>query len=357
MDQADIHCFRETFGRLKAAVAAAVAEWTAVLAPPPGYRGEVVFGARTNFESGPAAMAAAVAGRDSEIMDVLVAFFAGGHVLIESGPGLGKTAMAKSFAAAVGLRRGRIQFTPDLMPADITGTNIFIEDAGGGRRFKFRPGPVFTQVLLADEITRATPKTQSALLEAMQERRVTAAGETRDLPDPFFVVATQAPEGSHGTYPLPEAQLDRFLVKLVLDYPDDETLRTIGRRSVVDAEPAAPAVSPEEVGRMLALVRQVRLTSEAATRAAALVLATHPGRPESTPLATKYVRYGASPRGAQALVLTGKVHALLAGRSELLPADVEASLVPCLRHRVILNFEGGIEGVTPEQVIGEITRR
>ncbi len=309
---------------------------------------------RVAFDRLRAAMANSVVGRDSEIVDLLVAFFAGGHVLIESDPGLGKTALAKSFAAAVGLQRARIQFTPDLMPADITGTNIFIEDESGGRRFEFRPGPVFTQVLLADEITRATPKTQSALLEAMQERRVTAAAQTRDLPAPFFVIATQSPEGSHGTYPLPEAQLDRFLIKLVLDYPGDETLRTIGRRSVADTELVGPAVSPDEIGRMLALVRQVRLTREAAARAAALVLATHPGRPESAPLATKYVRYGASPRGAQALVLTGKVHALLAGRSELLPADVEQSLVPCLRHRVILNFEGSIEGVRPDQILNEV---
>lgn len=309
---------------------------------------------RAAFDRLTAAVANSIVGRDSEIVDLLAAFFAGGHVLIESGPGLGKTALAKSFAAAVGLRCARIQFTPDLMPADITGTNIFVEDESGGRRFEFRPGPVFTQVLLADEITRATPKTQSALLEAMQERRVTAAGQTRELPAPFFVIATQATEGSRGTYSLPEAQVDRFLVKLVLDYPDDETLRTIGRRSVAAAEAVAPVVSPDEVHQMLALVRQVRLAREAAARAAALVLATHPGRPESAPLATKYVRYGASPRGAQALVLTGKLHALLGGRTKLLPADVEASLVPCLRHRVILNFEAGIEGVTPEQVLREV---
>lgn len=300
------------------------------------------------------AMTNSIVGRDGEIVDLLVAFFAGGHVLIESGPGLGKTALAKSFAAAVGLQCSRIQFTPDLMPADITGTNIFVEDESGKRRFEFRPGPIFTQVLLADEITRATPKTQSALLEAMQEHRVTAAGQTRDLPTPFFVIATQSPEGSHGTYPLPEAQLDRFLIKLVLDYPGDEILRTIGRRSVMDVKPAEPAVNPAELGRTLAIVRQVRLTREAAERAAELVLATHPGRHVSAPLASKYVRYGASPRGAQALVLTGKVHALLDGRSELVPADIKASLVPCLRHRVILNFEGSIDGVRPDQILNEV---
>jgi len=300
------------------------------------------------------AMAEAVTGRDDDIRNLLVAFFAGGHILIESEPGLGKTLLAKAFSAAVGLRSARIQFTPDLMPADITGTNIFVEDADGRRRFEFRAGPVFTQILLADEITRATPKTQSALLEAMQERRVTAGGETRKLDDPFFVIATQPPEGSHGTYPLPEAQLDRFLMKLVLDYPDDDTLRQIGRRSVAGDETPAPAVSPDDVARMLALVRQVRLTSAAADRTSRAVLATHPGRPESVGLADRYVRYGASPRGAQALILTGKVHALLAGRDELLPADIDAALVPCLRHRIILNFEGGIESVTPERIIQEI---
>jgi len=306
---------------------------------------------RDGFSRLRSAIGESVVGCTEAVEHLLTAFFAGGHVLIESEPGLGKTQLAKTFSAAVGLRSARIQFTPDLMPADITGTNIFVEDADGGRRFEFRPGPVFTQVLLADEITRATPKTQSALLEAMQERRVTAGGETRDLDLPFFVIATQPPEGSRGTYPLPEAQLDRFLMKLVLDYPDDDTLREIGRRSVVKPEPRAAVIGPDEVAQMLALVRQVRLTSEAAAHAARTVLATHPRRDESVDLADKYVRYGASPRGAQALVLAGKVHALLAGRDELSPADIDAVKAPCLRHRIILNFEGGIEAVTSERII------
>ncbi len=297
------------------------------------------------------AMGESVIGCGDVIDHVLTAFFGGGHVLIESEPGLGKTQLAKAFSAAVGLQSTRIQFTPDLMPADITGTNIFVEDADGARRFEFRPGPVFTQVLLADEITRATPKTQSALLEAMQERRVTAGGETRDLDAPFFVIATQPPEGSHGTYPLPEAQLDRFLMKLVLDYPDDDTLREIGRRSVASPELPTAVVSADEITQMLALVRQVLLTPEAAAHAARTVLATHPRRDESVELADKYVRYGASPRGSQALVLAGKVRALLAGRDELQPADIDAVKVPCLRHRIILNFEGGIEAVTSEKII------
>jgi len=322
---------------------------------------------RDRFERLRAAMAGAVTGRDAEIRELLVAFFAGGHVLIESEPGLGKTLLAKSFSSAIGLRSARIQFTPDLMPADVTGTNIFVEEPGGGsrsgsesmsrswtRRFEFRPGPVFTQVLLADEITRATPKTQSALLEAMQERRVTAGGETRALESPFFVIATQAPQGSRGTYPLPEAQLDRFLVKMVLDYPGEAALREIGRRSVGPAALPDAVVSADEVREMLARVRQVRLTAETAERAARIVLATHSGRTESGDLAGKYVRYGASPRGAQALVMTGKVHALLAGRDELRSEDVEASARACLRHRIILNFEGGIEGITAEKIIGEI---
>ena len=306
---------------------------------------------RTHSAGLRSAIGESVVGCADAIDYLLTAFFAGGHVLIESEPGLGKTQLAKAFSAAVGLRSARIQFTPDLMPADITGTNIFVEDADGGRRFEFRPGPVFTQVLLADEITRATPKTQSALLEAMQERRVTAGGETRDLDLPFFVIATQPPEGSRGTYPLPEAQLDRFLMKLVLDYPDDDALREIGRRSVVKPEPQAAVVDPDEVAQMLALVRQVRLTSEAAAHAAHTVLATHPRRDESVELADKYVRYGASPRGSQALVLAGKVRSLLAGRDELGPADIDAVKAPCLRHRIILNFEGGIEAVTSEKII------
>jgi len=301
-------------------------------------------------------MSETMTGRDAEVLDLLVAFFAGGHVLIESAPGLGKTRLAKSFATAVGLDSARIQFTPDLMPADITGTHIFVEEADGARRFQFRPGPVFTHVLLADEITRATPKTQSALLEAMQEQRVTAGGETRPIAPPFFVIATQAPEGSHGTYPLPEAQLDRFLMKLVLDYPDDGSLREIGRRSVVDEPRRGPVVTAEELSAMLSLVRRVTLTGEAAERAARSVLATHPGCAESVELSRKYVRYGASPRGAQALVLSGKVHALLAGRSALEASDIDAALLSCLRHRVILNFEGRIEGVTAEGVVEQVAR-
>jgi MoxR-like ATPase len=309
---------------------------------------------RDNFERFRAAIARSVAGRDAEIEHLLVAFFAGGHVLVESEPGLGKTALAKAFASAVGLDSARIQFTPDLMPADITGTNIFMEAADGRRQFEFRPGPVFTNVLLADEITRATPKTQSALLEAMQERRVTAAGETRAIEPPFFVVATQPPAGSQGTYPLPEAQLDRFLMKLVLGYPDDATLREIGRRSVEPPAAVEPVVSRDEVGAMLDAVRAVRLTRPTADRAAALVLATHPGRAESVELATKYVRYGASPRGAQALILCGKVRALLAGRDELRPEDLDADLVPCLGHRIILNFEGRIEGVGAGRIVEQL---
>jgi MoxR-like ATPase len=300
------------------------------------------------------AVARCLVGRDRDVEHLLVAFFAGGHVLIESEPGLGKTRLAKAFSAAVGLRFARIQFTPDLMPADITGTHIFLETPEGERRFEFRPGPVFTHVLLADEITRATPKTQSALLEAMQERRVTAAGQTRDLDDPFFVIATQPPGGSRGTYPLPEAQVDRFLVKLVLDYPDKDTLREIGRRSVEDADWPDPVLGPQPLRRMRDAVRAVELSPPAADRAARIVLATHPGRAESLDLANRYVRYGASPRGAQALILTGKVYALLDGRTTLEPPDVEAAVLPCLRHRVLLNFEGGIEGVTPEQVLRDI---
>ncbi|MFW6107796.1 MAG: AAA family ATPase [bacterium] len=303
------------------------------------------------------AMRRSVVGCDEAVEHLLVGFFAGGHVLIESEPGLGKTLLAKSFAAAAGLPSARIQFTPDLMPADITGTNIFVEEPGGARRFEFRPGPVFTQILLADEITRATPKTQSALLEAMQERRVTAAGETRPLDSPFFVIATQPPEGSQGTYPLPEAQLDRFLLKLVLAFPEDAALREIGRRSVEESDAPQHVVEPAEVDAMLAAVRRVRLVAEATDRAAELVLATHPGRAGSIDLANRYVRYGASPRGAQALVTTGKVRALLAGRAELGPEDVEAAVLPCLRHRVILNFEAGVEGVRPEQIIDQIVER
>jgi len=298
------------------------------------------------------AIGGSVVGRGEEIRNLLAAFFAGGHVLIESEPGLGKTLLAKAFSAAVGLQFARVQFTPDLMPADITGTNIFVENANGGRRFEFRKGPVFTQVLLADEITRATPKTQSALLEAMQERRVTVGAQTYQLAEPFFVIATQPPSGSRGTYPLPEAQVDRFLMKITLDYPDDSALREIGRRRIHDD--AGAAVSLDEILRMLRLVREVQLTERASVGAARMVLASHPGRAESAELSGRYVRYGASPRAAQALVLAGKVFALLDGRRELSMRDILDAAMPCLRHRILLNFEGTIESVRTERIINEI---
>ena len=297
-----------------------------------------------------------IVGQDDVIEGVLTAFFAGGHVLLEGVPGLGKTMLVRTLGEAVDLQFSRIQFTPDLMPADIVGTNIIHGDEQGRKAFQFRPGPIFSNLLLADEINRATPKTQSALLEAMQEQHVTVGGVTHPLPQPFLVLATQNPLEMEGTYPLPEAQLDRFLFKLKVRYPDAEELHTILDRTTSASAPHISKVLGN-TGEVLALrdaVRQVPLVREVQDFAVRLVLATHPTEAREGSLARKFVRYGASPRGAQALILAGKIFALLDGRYHVSKADIAKAAPAALRHRIILNFEGEAEGRTSDEVIAEI---
>jgi MoxR-like ATPase len=293
-----------------------------------------------------------IVGQQELLELVIIALVSGGHVLLEGVPGLGKTLLVRTLAQALDLRFSRIQFTPDLMPADILGTNLIVQDESGRRRFEFQSGPVFAQIVLADEINRATPKTQSALLEAMQEHAVTTGGETRRLIEPFFVLATQNPIEMEGTYPLPEAQLDRFLFKLRVPFPELTELEEIIDRTTGPEESAAGRVAdgPAVVG-MQALARQVPVAAHVREYAARLVLATHPGSAGAVESARRFVRYGASPRGAQALILAGKVRALSQGRVNVAVEDLQTLALPALRHRLILNFEGEAEGTDPDDVL------
>ena len=288
-----------------------------------------------------------------ELIDhVLIALLAGGHVLLEGVPGLGKTLLVKTLAQSLDLEFSRIQFTPDLMPADIIGTNMVMQDAGGRRYFEFQRGPVFTQVLLADEINRATPKTQSALLEAMQEHAVTAAGTSYTLTEPFFVLATQNPIEMEGTYPLPEAQLDRFLFKLRVEFPSAQDLVEIIDRTTAAAVPQADvAATSGQILEMFRLAREVEVASHVKTYVARLIQATHPDTAAAASMAKRYVRYGSSPRGVQALILAAKVRALIAGRANVAFSDLKVLALPALRHRLILNFEGEAEGIDPDAII------
>jgi MoxR-like ATPase len=291
-----------------------------------------------------------------EIIDhVLIGMFAGGHVLLEGVPGLGKTLLIKTLAEGLELKFARVQFTPDLMPADIIGTNIIIDDESGRKHFQFQHGPIFASILLADEINRATPKTQSALLEGMQEGAVTVGGVSRPLPAPFFVLATQNPIEMEGTYPLPEAQLDRFLFKLRVRYPAIEELNAIIDRTTHRHTATVNRVmSGQAVLGFRELIREVPIAEHVRDLASAIVMATHPEWDQAPDVTRRFVRYGASPRGAQALVLGAKVLALSQGRYNVSAEDLRTLAAPALRHRIILNFEGEAEAVDVDRLIGDI---
>jgi MoxR-like ATPase len=295
----------------------------------------------------------AIVGQAEVIDGVLVALLAGGHVLLEGVPGLGKTMLVRTLAQTLALKYSRIQFTPDLMPADVIGTTVIHENGDGGKILGFQPGPLFANLLLADEINRTTPKTQSALLEAMQEKQVTTGGITHLLAEPFLVIATQNPLEMEGTYPLPEAQLDRFFFKLRVPFPHRDELNEILDRTTQATEVVLHSrLDGPEIMEMRRMVRTVPVAPHVQDRVVKLVLATHPGA-ENT-VAAKYIRYGSSPRGAQTLILGGKVRALLDGRFNVSVDDVRALLLSALRHRIILNFEAHADGRTPDDLLEEI---
>ncbi len=296
-----------------------------------------------------------IVGHDEIVHGVLTSLMIGGHCLLEGAPGLGKTLLVKTLADALSLDFSRIQFTPDLMPADILGTNMIVETPEGKRAFEFQKGPIFTQICLADEINRATPKTQSALLETMQEGTVTVAGQRFVLKKPFFVMATQNPIEQEGTYPLPEAQLDRFLFKLIVDYSTREELATIIDRTTRGIKIETNAVMDStEILNWQQLIRQVILADHVRDYIVRLTMATHPFGPQAIDQTNKYLRWGSSPRGAQTLALASKVRALLEGRFNVSFEDVRRVYLPALRHRVILNFEALAEGITADQVLLDI---
>jgi MoxR-like ATPase len=300
-----------------------------------------------------------IVGHQDIVDDVLISLFGGGHVLLEGVPGLGKTLLVRTLSSAFSLEFRRIQFTPDLMPADIMGTNVVVEDQATGRReFQFQKGPIFGQIILADEINRATPKTQSAMLEAMQEHSVTSGGQVRKLPEPFMVLATQNPIEQEGTYPLPEAQLDRFFFKLLVGYSDREQLKAILDRTTMGQDPQAESVADgEKILWAQKLVRRVVVAEHVQDYAIRLVLATHPDGQFAREMTNRFVRFGSSPRGVQALVLASKVRALLDARYHVSFDDIAQSALPALRHRLLLNFEGQAEGMQPDDVLKDLIEK
>ena len=293
-----------------------------------------------------------IVGQKEIIEGVLICLMTGGHALLEGVPGLGKTLLIRTLHEVLDLEFSRIQFTPDLMPADIIGTNVVAEDDEGRKFFEFQHGPVFANLILADEINRATPKTQSALLEAMQEKSVTVAGQHRALSLPFFVMATQNPLEMEGTYPLPEAQLDRFFFKLKVEYPNLEELDLVMERTTKREVPSVQKVSDgAEINALEQIVRDIIIAEDVRRYALRIVLSTHPDAEEAPELTRKYVRYGSSPRGAQSLILGAKVKAILDGRYNVSREDIQAVALASLRHRLILSFEGEAEGIDPDGII------
>ncbi|HEX3800131.1 MAG TPA: MoxR family ATPase [Verrucomicrobiae bacterium] len=310
---------------------------------------------RQNYAALRAEIAKVIVGHDAIVEGTLIAVLAGGHVLLEGVPGLGKTLLVRTLSEVLDLSFNRIQFTPDLMPADILGTNMVMETASGRREFEFQRGPIFAHLVLADEINRATPKTQSAMLEAMQEKSVTAGGEIRKLIEPFFVLATQNPIDQEGTYPLPEAQLDRFFFKLVVGYPTGAELTEVLTRTTEGARAQINKVLDREtLLELQRLVRQVPVATHVKDYAVRLVLATHPKTDTAAPITNQYLRFGSSPRGGQCLLLAGKVRALTQGRFNVSFDDIQAVATATLRHRLILNFEAEAEGITTDQIIAQI---
>lgn len=296
-----------------------------------------------------------IVGHRDIVEGVLTCLFVGGHALLEGVPGLGKTLLVRTLAQVLDLKFNRIQFTPDLMPSDIIGTNIVLEDDQGRRNFQFQRGPIFAQIVLADEINRATPKTQSALLEAMQEHSITVGGTQHRLQEPFFVMATQNPIEQEGTYPLPEAQLDRFFFKLVVNYSSREEIGFILDRTTRSESPQPEKVMDgETILKYQNLVKEVLIAPPIQDYAIRLILATHPKGPYAHDLANQYIRCGASPRGAQSLVLAAKVRALLAGRYNVSLEDIRVSYLPALRHRILLNFDAQAESVDPDSLLQQI---
>ncbi|MEZ6132998.1 MAG: MoxR family ATPase [Planctomycetaceae bacterium] len=296
-----------------------------------------------------------IVGQQDIVDGVLAALIAGGHVLLEGVPGLGKTVLVQTLADVLHLEFSRLQFTPDLMPADVVGTNVVVENEGGGRRFEFQNGPIFANIVLADEINRATPKTQSALLEAMAERHVTVAGHTYQLPRPFLVLATQNPLEMEGTYPLPEAQLDRFFIKLLVRFPTAEDLAAILNRTTGNEQPKASTVmTGDHILELRQLARQIPIADIVQRHAIDLVLGTHPDQPAASDMVRRFVRYGASPRGAQGLILYARILAILDGRFHVAKDDINRAAKPVLRHRMILNFEGQAEHIAADDVIDDL---
>jgi MoxR-like ATPase len=318
-----------------------------------------VDGFRTLFSRVEGELGKVLSGSQEVVRLTLATIFAGGHVLLEGVPGLGKTLLVKSIAAAFGLDFKRIQFTPDLMPSDITGTQVLTEDDTGRRTFQFKPGPIFSNVVLADEINRATPKTQAALLEAMEERQVTVLDQTHKLASPFFVLATQNPIELEGTYPLPEAQLDRFLVKILVKSPSAQTLKEILIRTTGAKLPAVQSqflshTAADQVERCKLLVREVVVAESLFEATVRMIGAVTPGGIYATELTKKYVRCGPGPRGAQSLILLAKVFALLDGRINLALEDIRACVVPTLRHRLILNFQAEADSVSADKILDQV---